>query len=296
MYYWIDDSGTFCVVEPWSGSSQGEVNIHTIMCFTSSLPLGPNQCDLIIYGPIGDPPGIVTIYVNVTPHPGFNYPPMYSNENPTNGTISVPISTSLLSIYIDDFNGDTFDWSIETSPNIGGSYGIGEINGTKTCNVSDLDYNTTYTWFVNATDISGSGETTSEFYTYTTESLENLPPDEPIISGPNNGSAGLPSTYNFMSTDPDNDDICYYIDWGDGTFTEWTNFQSQGQPGYNEDHTWSKGTYTIKAKAKDAKGNESTWSYFEITVPRTMKLGSLFLKLLERLQNMFPLLRYILAL
>jgi len=65
MYYWIDDSDGFCVAEPWSGSSQGEVNIHTIMCFTSPLDPGPHQCDLIIHSSGGN--AIFTVYVNVIP-------------------------------------------------------------------------------------------------------------------------------------------------------------------------------------------------------------------------------------
>jgi hypothetical protein len=63
MFYWIDDFDTFCVVEPWSGSSQGEVNTHTVMCFTSPLELGEHQCNLTIYG--GNQTGILTIDVTV---------------------------------------------------------------------------------------------------------------------------------------------------------------------------------------------------------------------------------------
>ena len=65
MYYWIDDFDTFCIVEPWSGSSQDEVNIHTVMCFTSPLDPGPHQCDLTIYSSGGN--GVFTVYVNVVP-------------------------------------------------------------------------------------------------------------------------------------------------------------------------------------------------------------------------------------
>lgn len=292
LYYWIDDSYTFCVVEPWSGSSQGEVNIHTIMCFTSGLELGPNQCDLTIYSNGGN--GIVTIYVNVTPHSGFNYPPMYSDEDPSDEAMGVSINTTLLSVYMYDIDGDTFDWSIGTSPNIGSGSGTGESNGTKTCIISGLEYGTTYTWYVNATDTSGSGETTAESYTFTTESLENFPPDAPIISGIRDGSAGSPYSYNFMSTDKNNDDVCYYIDWGDGTFTQWTSYQAQGQPGYNEEHTWSKGAYTIKAKVKDIKGVESDWTYLEITMPRKKTYQNLISRFLEYFPKLDTLVKQIL--
>jgi photosystem II stability/assembly factor-like uncharacterized protein len=65
MFYWIDDSDGFCIVEPWSGSSQGEVNEHTVMCFTSGLPLGPNECTLTIYSSGGN--ATIPVYVNVIP-------------------------------------------------------------------------------------------------------------------------------------------------------------------------------------------------------------------------------------
>jgi photosystem II stability/assembly factor-like uncharacterized protein len=265
MYYWIDDSGTFCVVEPWSGSSQGEVNVHTIMCFTSPLEPGPHQCNLTIYGPIGDPPGIVTIYVNVIPW-GANAAPLISNENPEDASSDVPITTESISVDITDLEGDAFSWSIETQPDIGSNSGTGVSNGTKTCSINGLDYDTTYTWFVNATD-SGSGSWTRETYSFTTVSSQNDPPDPPVISGPHNGTAGSPCLYNFMSTDQNNDDVSYYIDWGDGSHTAWTSYQTQGLPGYDENHTWLKGTYTIQAKSKDSVGQESDWATLQIVFP-----------------------------
>jgi len=100
-----------------------------------------------------------------------NDPPMFSNENPNDGAIDVSITLSELTVTIEDLEGDSFDWTIETSPDIGSSSGTGEGNGTKNCTVPGLDYNTTYTWYVNATDPSGSREWTREIYTFTTKSL-----------------------------------------------------------------------------------------------------------------------------
>jgi photosystem II stability/assembly factor-like uncharacterized protein len=292
LYYWIDDSGTFCVVEPWSGSSQGEVNIHTVMCFTSQLELGPHQCNLTIYSNGGN--GIFTVYVNVTPNSGFNYPPIFSNENPPDNALEIPLTTSTLMVDIADPNGDPFNWSIETQPNIGSASGTGASNGTKTCSITGLASNTTYTWFVNATDL-GSGDWTREIYHFTTTTTQNMPPDSPVISGSQQGNAGSTYSYTFMSTDQNNDDVCYYIDWGDGTQTEWTSYQAQGQPGYTENHTWLKGTYIIKAKAKDAAGAESDWSTLTVTMPYSSILPFLHLleRIFERFPHAFPLLRHI---
>ena len=80
------------------------------------------------------------------------------------------VSTSLLSIYIDDPEDDSFDWTIETSPDVGSSSGSGDTDGTKTCSIYSLSYSKTYTWYVNATD-SGSGIYTREVYTFSCENL-----------------------------------------------------------------------------------------------------------------------------
>ncbi|MCD6474279.1 MAG: hypothetical protein J7K47_05185, partial [Thermoplasmata archaeon] len=90
-----------------------------------------------------------------------NNPPVASNPSPADGATNVPITLSQLSIDISDPDGDLFDWTIETSPNIGSSSGNNEANGTKTCSISGLQYGTTYTWYVNVTDPTGSGQTVS---------------------------------------------------------------------------------------------------------------------------------------
>ena len=53
----------------------------------------------------------------------------------------------------------------------------------------------------------------------------------------------------------------------------------------------------IKVKLKDEYGEESDWGYLEITIPRyKMTANSLFQRLIEKLQNAFPILRYVLKL
>ncbi|EMR74686.1 nitrous oxidase accessory protein [Thermoplasmatales archaeon SCGC AB-540-F20] len=98
-----------------------------------------------------------------------NGSPVISYENPVNGSIDVSISLSSLGVMIEDPDGDSFNWSIETSPYIGSNSGTGEYNGTKTCDISGLEYATAYRWYANVTD-SGSSQTTNTIYTFTTES------------------------------------------------------------------------------------------------------------------------------
>jgi len=220
----------------------------------------------------------------------INFPPEFSNEIPTNGETNVPISTAIVSVDINDYEGDSFNWTIQTSPNIGSSSGNNDYNGTKTCTLSGLEYNTLYTWYVNATD-TGSGKTTSEIYTFVTEEEDNNPPYTPIITGPTFGKTGTKYEYKFVTVDPDNDEIFYYIIWGDGTSDGWLGPYSSGDE-IKVSHTWSKtGIYKIQAKAKDTNDLESDYGTLTVIIPRTK--ASFYSSLFKFLEH-FPLLQKIL--
>jgi len=120
---------------------------------------------------------------------------------------------------------------------------------------------------------------------------DNNAPNPPVISGPPKGKAGNIYTYTFTSTDPDGDDVSYYIKWGDGATSGWTTLQPSGSPGYSESYSWaSQGTYVIEAKAKDSNGAESNWATYSITMPRNRVLNNFLIEIL----NQFPLLQQIL--
>jgi hypothetical protein len=88
----------------------------------------------------------------------------------------------------------------------------------------------------------------------------NTPPNTPTTpSGPTSGFSGTSYTYSVSSTDPDDDQLKYVIDWGDGTQTT-TSFGPSGWTA-TEAHTWSApNTYYIKAMAIDDGGAISAWS------------------------------------
>ena len=99
-------------------------------------------------------------------------------------------------------------------------------------------------------------------------------PDAPNITGPTSGKPSEVYNYTFVTNDPNNDNIFYYIDWGDNSTTEWIGSYSSGEE-IIKGHSWSsKGSYTITAKAKDTDGNEGSWGKLNIKMPKTKNLFS----------------------
>jgi acid phosphatase type 7 len=118
---------------------------------------------------------------------------------------------------------------------------------------------------------------------------QNLPPEAPLIDGLLHGKSGVAYQYTFNATDPNGDNVSYLIDWGDNTSSGWIGPYLSGDE-ITESHSWSKkGTYTIKAKAKDMYGNEGEWGTLSVTMPKeTASIPSPFLKLIERFMEQFP--------
>jgi hypothetical protein len=121
----------------------------------------------------------------------------------------------------------------------------------------------------------------------------NDPPTAPEIAGPSMGTEGESYDFTFTSTDPDGDDIKYYIEWGDG-HTDRTGFEPSGTT-VTESHTWDKSrTFTITARAEDTAGAKSGWSTFDIIIPRNRQINNFLQYLCQRFSYEFPLLRQIL--
>jgi hypothetical protein len=77
-----------------------------------------------------------------------------------------------------------------------------------------------------------------------------------------------PGTYNytFKAIDPDGHDIYYYVEWGDGTNSEWIGPYLSGQE-ITRSHTWvNMGTYCVRARAKDIYGAKGDWGTIPIEI------------------------------
>lgn len=87
----------------------------------------------------------------------------------------------------------------------------------------------------------------------------NVPPSAPKMSGPSVGLKDVSLAFSVSSTDGDQDDVRYIVDWGDGK-KDSTSYYASGKT-VNLSHAWtSVGMYDVRAKAIDSRGTESTWS------------------------------------
>jgi DNA-binding beta-propeller fold protein YncE len=91
-------------------------------------------------------------------------------------------------------------------------------------------------------------------------SVFNKAPTVPVISGPSAGVVGVPVTFKATATDPESDSIAIQFDWGDSSTLAWSNFVASGET-TSVQHAYSdSGAFSVKAKAKDRKGKESSLS------------------------------------
>ena len=119
-----------------------------------------------------------------------------------------------------------------------------------------------------------------------TDDSSNLPPTTPVLNGETNGKIKVTYPYTVVSTDPNSDQVYYWIDWGDGTNTGWIGPYNSGVV-VTQSHSWTeKSSYIIKAKAKDVYGNESNWGQLSVTMPYTYNIP--FMTFWERLFQRFP--------
>jgi len=124
--------------------------------------------------------------------------------------------------------------------------------------------------------------------------VPNQSPFSPEISGPAKGKPNIAYNYEFVSFDPEDDDVFITIDWGDGTNPETIGPFASGEAAVAS-HKWSKkGSYEIKAQSNDIYGDESEWGYQGMSIPRTYTPW--ILRILDRFPNAFPIIRYLLGL
>jgi len=202
---------------------------------------------------------------------------------------------------------DIFDDYEKMTADAGGSYS-GFVNKVVTLSASvegglgpyiyswDLNYDETYdaqgesiqykwenpgTYNVALLISDGFGQTSYAEATVTI--AKNNAPNTPTISGSTSGTAGKKYSYSIYTIDPEEDNVEYYVEWGDGSNSGWQGPYISGES-ITLSHEWEDtDTYTIRVKAKDDSGEESNWGTLEVKMPY-IKSGSSspFLRLLNR--------------
>jgi len=115
-------------------------------------------------------------------------------------------------------------------------------------------------------------------------------PSIPSINGPTHGKVLFKHIFIISAIDPYDDDVYYYINWGDNATNDWIGPYDSGEE-ISVSHRWLKqGSFEIRIKARNTIG-VSDWGTLTATIPRDKATNNiLFWRLVER----FPILQKIL--
>jgi len=185
------------------------------------------------------PPNIPDINGPTTCYTDNEYEYVFTTTDPENDDIEY---------YIRWGDGRTLGWI--------GPYSSGQIVNI----LHTWEHEGTYQITTKARDYGGQSTVWSDPLIVTVILLNEPPLTPETPTGPSSGIQFLDYEFSFVTTDPDGHYVYYYVDWGDGSNSEWIGPQSSGHP-ETCTHSWSEtGTYHIKVKAKDKHDEESSWS------------------------------------
>jgi len=192
----------------------------------------------------------VTIYKNTQGNQPPNSPTI---DGPSTGTVGEEYKYTFVTT---DPDGEYVNYWVD--------WGDGNNTGWIGPYSSNEEVNLSYTWSENgAFEIKVKAKDIfhdeSEWSTLLV-AMGNIPPDKPSITGPTIGKKGEKIEYIFVTTDLNGHDVKYFVDWGDGNNTGWTDYYASGEE-VSLRHSWSgQGIYMIASKAKDTLDTESEWS------------------------------------
>jgi C1A family cysteine protease len=239
----------------------------------------------IEYGSLNiDNAGIISVDYNSKNY--SNWMPVAQTNGPYQGAVNQEIifngNTSLdhegtIESYVWNF-GDGAAKNGETVTQSYPNQGIYPVTLTVTDNASNIDNQTTWAYI----------------------GTENHPPETPTLTGRQSGKNGTAYSYTFSATDPDSDDLYYYLNWGDtywaGGAVGWIGPYKSGQK-ITLEKTWAeKGNYTVRVKAKDRYDAKSDWGTLQVTMPVSYNIPhlSFWEHLFERFPHALPVLKQLL--
>ncbi len=226
-----------------------------------------------------------------------NLPPYEpSNPEPEDGANNVPVDAILKWNGSDPNPGDPLTYDVYFGVTNPPTQKSSNQTGNSYDPLGDIELFKTYYWYIVSWDSQGLS-TYGDIWSFTTG--VNNPPDKPTITGPKEGTAGEDYEYNFSTSDPENQDIAYKIQWGDGVSTDWTDWLPSGTK-ITRNHTWDeKDDYIIRCKARDIYNEESEWGALEVTMPKNKAFNfnfNLLSWLFERFPHAFLVMRHLLGL
>lgn len=128
----------------------------------------------------------------------------------------------------------------------------------------------------------------------TTNIRQNLPPDAPKVTIPEEVKRAKWLSIKTITTDPENDDVFYKYDI-DGRDYGWVGpFKSGKEHSEIIKLIIPAGSYTLGVQAKDIHNAESEWTYIDFNVVKTRCVSSPLLNLLQNHVNFFQIIKYIL--
>jgi len=254
--------------------------------------LASNEFNGTIYNMLGG----ITSWRNSYPTKLGNEPP-YQPEDPSGPSIGITEFSYQFSTSATDPDDDTirygWDWNEDDIVDDWTDY----YPSSTSVNIYH-SWNVAGTYVVRVISEDNVGDQSDFSSALTVIIVVNIPPNAPDIIGPANGKAGEEREYTFVTTDPNEDDVSYYVEWGDESLEDWSeSFKSSEN--FTVGHIWNeKGNYTIRVKAKDIHNAESEWSTFEVSMPKDKQHTNMFFLryFLDHQSIIFPILRHLLEL
>ena len=134
----------------------------------------------------------------------------------------------------------------------------------------------------------------SGYRVQTLVTIQETPPTTPLIQGQTEGEVGVAYSYTVVAQDSEDDEVFYYVDWGDTMNSSWVGPYPSDEIVILSHTFTEKGNYIIKVKAKDVFHAESAWATIEVSMPTSTSFHP-FLQFLERFPHGFSILRYLLS-
>jgi len=149
-----------------------------------------------------------TVYVTEEEDP-FNYPPEITDRFPADESIDVDID-AVLSVTVDDVEEDVLTVVFYDASDDLIIKEFNNINPPKTVEATwmNLEYNTTYEWYVTVNDENSTINSSVWLFT-TIEQPSNLPPDDPKSPSPSHNAPNvfIHPTLSVQVSDPDGDTL-----------------------------------------------------------------------------------------